>query len=137
MIRKKSDDTCVNPKIKHRIHEGMCQVFNLNLEAFNFRYNISFIDPPLGGFGEILPSVMIFPSGQSPSGNIITSCNISPNPPRSRSINDKYYIILYYIILYYIILYYIILYYIILYYIILYYIILYYIIFNNYSPKAK
>ena len=22
-IRKKSDDTCVNPKIKHRIHEGM------------------------------------------------------------------------------------------------------------------
>ena len=61
----------------------------LNLEAFNFRYNISFIDPPLGGFGEILPSVMIFPSGQSPSGSIITSCNISPNPPRSRSINDK------------------------------------------------
>ena len=60
-----------------------------NLEAFNFRYNISFIDPPLGGFGEILPSVMIFPSGQSPSGNIITSGNISPNPPRSRSINDK------------------------------------------------
>ena len=28
-----------------------------------FRYNISFIDPPLGGFGEIFPSVMIFPSG--------------------------------------------------------------------------
>jgi hypothetical protein len=55
----------------------------LNFEAFNFRYNISFIDPPLGGFGEILPSVMIFPSGQSPSGNI------SPNPPLSRSINDK------------------------------------------------
>ena len=27
---------------------------------FNFRYNISFIDPPLGGFVEILPSVMIF-----------------------------------------------------------------------------
>ena len=67
----------------------MCQVLILNLEAFNFRYNISFIDPPLGGFGEILPSVMIFPSGQSPSGNIITSGNISPNPPRSRSINDK------------------------------------------------
>ena len=101
----------------------------LNIEAFNFRYNISFIDPPLGGFSEILPSVMIFPSGQSPSGNIITSGNISPNPPSGGSINDKYYIIiLYYIILYYIILYYIILYYIILYYIILYYIILYYII---------
>ena len=28
-----------------------------------FWYNISFIDPPLGGFGEIFPSVMIFPSG--------------------------------------------------------------------------
>ena len=28
-----------------------------------FRYNISFTDPPLGGFGEIFPSVMIFPSG--------------------------------------------------------------------------
>ena len=28
-----------------------------------FRYNISFIDPPLGGFGEIFPEVMIFPSG--------------------------------------------------------------------------
>ena len=58
MIRKKSDDTCVNPIIKHGIHEGMCQVFNsLNLETFNFRYNISFIDPPLAGFGEILRSL--------------------------------------------------------------------------------
>ena len=26
-----------------------------------FRYNISFIDPPLGVFGEIFPEVMIFP----------------------------------------------------------------------------
>jgi hypothetical protein len=59
------------------------------LEAFNFQYNISFIDPPLGGFSEILPSVMIVPSGQSPSGNIITSGNISPNPPSGGSINDK------------------------------------------------
>ena len=25
------------------------------IDAFNCRYNISFIDPPLGGFGEILP----------------------------------------------------------------------------------
>jgi hypothetical protein len=32
---------------------------------------------------------MIFPSGQIPSGNIITSGNISPNPPRSRSVNDN------------------------------------------------
>ena len=46
--------------------------------------------PSARGFGEILPSVMIFPSEQSPSGNIITSGNISPNPPRSRSMNDKY-----------------------------------------------
>jgi hypothetical protein len=53
------------------------------LEAFNFRYNISFIDPPLGGFGEILPS------GQSPEGNIITEGNISPNPPSGGSINDN------------------------------------------------
>jgi hypothetical protein len=42
---------------------------------FNFRYNISFIDPPLEGFVEILP--------------IITLGNIPPNPPRSGSINDK------------------------------------------------
>ena len=28
-----------------------------------FRYNISFIDPERGGFGEMFPSVMIFPSG--------------------------------------------------------------------------
>ena len=44
-----------------------------------FRYIISFIDPPLGVFGEIFPSVMIISSG-----------NISPNTPRSGSINDKY-----------------------------------------------
>ena len=30
----------------------------------DFRYNISFIDPSLGVFGEIFPSVMIFPSGR-------------------------------------------------------------------------
>ena len=40
-----------------------------------FRYNISFIDPPLGVFGEIFPGVMIFPEGFT---------------PRSGSINDKY-----------------------------------------------
>ena len=28
-----------------------------------FWYNMSFIDPPLGKFDEIFPSVMIFPSG--------------------------------------------------------------------------
>ena len=29
----------------------------------DFRYNIAFIDPSLGVFGEIFPSVMIFPLG--------------------------------------------------------------------------
>ena len=38
----------------------------------------------------IFLSVTIFSSGQSPSENIITSGNITPNPPRSGSINDKY-----------------------------------------------
>ena len=38
---------------------------SLFLRKFDFRYNISFIDPPLRGFGEIFPSVMIFPSGLS------------------------------------------------------------------------
>ena len=36
-------------------------IFCMNILVF--RYNISFIDPPLGGFGEIFPSAMIFPSG--------------------------------------------------------------------------
>ena len=38
-------------------------IFFMNILVF--RYNISFIDPPLGEFGEIFPSVMIFPSGKS------------------------------------------------------------------------
>ena len=37
-------------------------IFFMNIFVV-FRYNISFIDPPLGEFGEIFPSVMIFPSG--------------------------------------------------------------------------
>ena len=46
---------------------------------------LSFIDPPLGGFGGILPEVMIFSSddifqGLCPEENIITSGNIPPNP---------------------------------------------------------
>ena len=53
------------------------------MEVFYFRYNISFIDPMLGEFGEIYPSAMIFPEG-----NIITSGNISPNPSRSVSVNE-------------------------------------------------
>ena len=58
-FERKVINTCVNKKkIKHRIHEGMWQILNLK----GFRYDISFIDPHLGGFGEI---------------------------PRARSINDK------------------------------------------------
>ena len=51
-----------------------------------FRYNISFIDLPLGEFGEIFPSVMIFLQEI-----FITSGNISPNSPRSGFINDNKY----------------------------------------------
>jgi hypothetical protein len=96
MIQK---DTCSNILRENSgIHKKLKIVFASSFKVYfelggflNFRYNISFIDPPHGGFDEILPSVMIFPSGQSPSGNIITSDNIPPNPPRSGSINDKYY----------------------------------------------
>ena len=35
-------------------------IFCMNILVF--RYNISFINPPLWGFGEIFPEVMIFPS---------------------------------------------------------------------------
>ena len=50
--------------------------------------HLSFIDLERGGFGEILPEVMIFPEGLCPEGNIITEGNISPNPPSGGSIND-------------------------------------------------
>jgi hypothetical protein len=40
---------------------------------------LSFIDLERGGFGEILPEVMIFPEGLCPEGNINTEGNISPN----------------------------------------------------------
>ena len=53
--------------------------------------HLSFIDLERGGFGEILPEVMIFPEGLCPKGNIITEGNISPNPPGGRSINDILY----------------------------------------------
>jgi hypothetical protein len=52
---------------------------------------LSFIDLERGGFGEILPEVMIFPEGLCPEGNIITEGNISPNPPSGGSINDILY----------------------------------------------
>ena len=41
-------------------------IFKFCMNILVFRYNISFIDPPLGGFGEIFPEVMIFPEGFSP-----------------------------------------------------------------------
>ena len=50
-----------------------------------FQYNISFIDPPLGGIRQNISC-----SDDISSGNIITSGNISPNPPRSGYINDNY-----------------------------------------------
>ena len=53
--------------------------------------HLSFINLERGGFGEILPEVMIFITRIYPEGNIITEGNISPNPPRSRSINDILY----------------------------------------------
>ena len=54
------------------------------------RYNrgITFIDPERGGFGGILPEVMIFPEGLCPEGNIITDGNVSTNSPSGGSIND-------------------------------------------------
>ena len=52
---------------------------------------LSFIDLERGGFGEILPEVMIFPEGLCPDGNIITEGNISPNPLSGGSINDILY----------------------------------------------
>ena len=53
--------------------------------------HLSFIDLERGGFGEILPEVMIFPEGLCPEGNINTEGNISPNPPSGGSINDILY----------------------------------------------
>ena len=55
-----------------------------------FRYNISFNHRPSAR--EIRRNISFSDDislGLKPSGNIITSGNISPNPPRSGSINDK------------------------------------------------
>jgi hypothetical protein len=54
-------------------------------------FHLSFIDLERGGFGEILPEVMIFPEGLCPEGNIVAEGNISPNPPSGGSINDILY----------------------------------------------
>ena len=55
-------------------------IFCMNILVF--RYNISFIDPPLGGFGEIFPSVMIL------YHHFREYFAESPSPG---SINDNYY----------------------------------------------
>jgi hypothetical protein len=51
---------------------------------------LSCIDPERGGFGGILPEVIIFPKRLCPEENIITEGNIPPNP-LSGSINDILY----------------------------------------------
>jgi hypothetical protein len=45
------------------------------VSSLTFGYNISFIDRPLGGFGDISLSDDIFLGAISPSENIITSGN--------------------------------------------------------------
>ncbi len=50
-------------ELKRLIKYVHVYVLNFAFCILVFRYNISFIDPPLGVFGEIFPSVMIFPSG--------------------------------------------------------------------------
>jgi hypothetical protein len=57
----------------------------------SFSELLSFIDPERGGFGEILPEVMIFSEGLCPEENIITEDNISTNPPSGGSLNDILY----------------------------------------------
>jgi hypothetical protein len=42
-----------------------------NLRVFTHRYNISFIDPPLVGFGEISSELVIFPEGLFPAGKLV------------------------------------------------------------------
>jgi hypothetical protein len=50
----KVTNTCIiNKKIKIIFTKVCGKFYILNFEAFNFQYNISFIDPPLRGFGEI------------------------------------------------------------------------------------
>ena len=58
-------------------------------EFFNFRYNISFIDPPLGGFGYISLGDDIF-LGAKPLGKYHHFGQYYAESPRSGSINDKY-----------------------------------------------
>ena len=59
-------------KTKSRILEGMLTSCP-GLEQLFFRYNISFIDPPLGWLGKILTLSDDISLGLKPSGNIITS----------------------------------------------------------------
>ena len=74
------------------MHGHISPFSSVCLKGLNSRIVLlSFIDLERGGFGEILPEVMIFPEGLCPEGNIITEGNISPNPPSGGSINDILY----------------------------------------------
>jgi hypothetical protein len=58
------------------------------ISIYSISIYLSFIDPERGGFGGILPEVMIFFEGLCPEENIITEGNISTNSPSGGSIND-------------------------------------------------
>jgi hypothetical protein len=87
-LKEKTSKTQVymHKKLKIVLSSSFIKVYSELGGFFNFRYNISFIAPPLGGFVEILPSVMIFSLGQSPSENIIItqSGNTSAESPSLR-----------------------------------------------------
>jgi hypothetical protein len=54
-------------KLSERAGVSLFKVYSELSEFFNFRYNISFIDPPLRGFGDISLSDDIF-LGAKPLG---------------------------------------------------------------------
>ena len=58
-FKEKTSKTQVYIKLKI-VFASSFKVYSELGGFFNFQYNISFIDPPLGEFVEILPSVMIF-----------------------------------------------------------------------------
>jgi hypothetical protein len=65
------------------------KVYSELSEFFNFRYNISFIDPPLGGFGDISLSDDIF-LGAKPLGKYHHFGKYYVESSSLWSINDKY-----------------------------------------------
>jgi hypothetical protein len=71
-------------KFKNKLSNKLSNLDPYFSQFFNFRYNISFIDPPLGGFGVI---------GAKPLGKYHHFGKYYAEPPRSGSINDKYSIL--------------------------------------------